>query len=209
MYPWHLKGTPYAVQTKALDKANGRRGFAFFMEMGLGKTATAYNEFLDLYSMDLVEVMVIVCPQSLKEVWATEAEEWEVPIKVDIWPAVPNSPTVLAINYEAILGKGGKFLEKILQNSKVYLVLDESIHVKNPQAKRTKRMIKLSAEAEYVRILSGAPIVKSPLDIWGQFRCIGQLVGKNQYAFRNRFCVMGGYLGKQIVGLETKKNYRS
>ena len=205
MYPWHLKGTPYAVQTKALDKANGRRWFAFFMEMGLGKTATAYNEFLDLYSMDLVEVMVIVCPQSLKEVWATEAEEWEVPIKVDIWPAVPNSPTVLAINYEAILGKGGKFLEKILQNSKVYLVLDESIHVKNPQAKRTKRMIKLSAEAEYVRILSGAPIVKSPLDIWGQFRCIGQLVGKNQYAFRNRFCVMGGYLGKQIVGARNQE----
>jgi superfamily II DNA or RNA helicase len=50
---WHLKGSPYTVQKKALDKAKGQRGFGFFMEMGLGKTVTAYNEFIDLYTMDL------------------------------------------------------------------------------------------------------------------------------------------------------------
>ena len=205
MYPWHLKGTPYTVQTKALDKAGGRRGFAFFMEMGLGKTATAYNEFINLYSIDMVDSMIVICPQSLKEVWATEAEEWEVPIPVNIWPHHHHSPKILAINYEAIIAKGGGYVEQLLKNNKVYLVLDESIHVKNPKAKRTKKIIGLTAHATYVRILSGAPIVKSPLDIWGQFRCIGELVGRNQYAFRNHFCVMGGYLGKQIIGARNQE----
>ena len=134
MYPWHLKGTPYTVQTKALDKAGGRRGFAFFMEMGLGKTATAYNEFINLYSIDMVDSMIVICPQSLKEVWATEAEEWEVPIPVNIWPHHHHSPKILAINYEAIIAKGGGYVEQLLKNNKVYLVLDESIHVK-PKSK--------------------------------------------------------------------------
>jgi len=201
MYPWHLKGTPYAVQNKALIKANGQRGFGFFMEMGLGKTATAYNEFVNLYTMDLVSQMIIICPQSLKQVWVAEAKEWEVKLNIEAWPKITDTWDILAINYEAMIGKGGQYIEEQLQLGGTYLVLDESIHVKNPNAKRTKRIIGLASYASYVRILSGAPIVKSPLDIWGQFRCIGELKGKNQYAFRNRYCKMGGYLGKQIVGV--------
>jgi SNF2 family DNA or RNA helicase len=203
---WYLKGNPYRVQQKALDAANGRRGFGYFMEMGLGKTATAYNEFIHLLEMDMVDCMVIICPQSLKAVWAEEAGKWDVQFPVHIWPKVGPICAIMAMNYEAIIGKGGYYLENyILDNMRVYLVLDESIHVKNPQAKRTRRMIGLAAQAKFVRILSGAPITKSALDIWGQFRCIGELEGRNQYAFRNRFCVMGGYMGKQIVGVKNKE----
>jgi len=210
---WYLKGKPYKVQSKALDKANGRRGFGYFMEMGLGKTATAYNEFIHLLEMDMVDCMLIVCPQSLKAVWAEEAEKWDVQFPVHIWPKVEpvcaivgsTLGAIIAINYEAIIGKGGNYVEQyILGPMRVYLVLDESIHVKNPRAKRTRRLIGLCAQAEFVRILSGAPITKSALDIWGQFRCIGELKGWNQYAFRNHFCTMGGYMGKQIVGAKNQ-----
>lgn len=209
MYPWHLKGSPYAVQTKALEKAEGLRGFGFFMEMGLGKTATAYNEFINLYTMGLVSKMIIICPQSLKQVWVAEAKEWDVKLNISTWPKITDDWDILAINYEAMIGKGGQYIEDQLQTNNTYLVLDESIHVKNPQAKRTKRIIGLASFASYVRILSGAPIVKSPLDIWGQFRCIGELKGKNQYAFRNRFCKMGGYLGKQIIGVRNQDELTS
>ena len=209
MYPWHLKGSPYTVQTKALEKANGQRGFGYFMEMGLGKTATAYNEFINLYTMDLVSNMIIICPQSLKQVWVAEGEEWDVKLNITTWPKVSDNWDILAINYEAMIGRGGQYIEDQLETNNTYMVLDESIHVKNPQAKRTKRIIGLASAAAYVRILSGAPIVKSPLDIWGQFRCIGELKGKNQYAFRNRFCKMGGYLGKQIIGVRNQDELTS
>ncbi len=204
---WYLKGKPYDVQSAALDKANGRRGFGYFMEMGLGKTSTAYNEFIHLMEMDEVDTMIVVCPQSLKAVWAEEAEKWEVGFDPTIWPRTRHQEgpkKIFLINYEALIGKGGEYLEYLLGMNRVYLVLDESIHVKNPRAKRTRRMIGLAAMASYVRILSGAPITKSALDIWGQFRCIGELKGQNQYAFRNHFCVMGGYLGKQIVGAKNQ-----
>ena len=180
------------------------------MEMGLGKTATAYAEFANLLESDLVDTMVIVCPQSLKQVWVDEAKEWDLGYGVETWPDPDESLSwrVLAINYEAIIGRGGRYLDEFINNpvrqNRVYMVLDESIHVKNPRAKRTKRMIELCSRAEYVRVLSGAPIVQSPLDLWGQMRCIGELKGKNPYAFRNRFCSMGGYMGKQIVGAKNE-----
>ncbi len=90
---WLLKGEPYEVQTKAIEKAEGRRGYAWFMEMGLGKTATAYAEFINLMEADLVDVMVIICPQSLKAVWANEAKEWGVQFDVSIWPKPGTSPS--------------------------------------------------------------------------------------------------------------------
>ena len=208
---WLLKGEPYEVQAEAIRKAAGRRGFGFFMEMGLGKTATAYAEFANLLESDLVDTMVVVCPQSLKQVWVDEAEEWELGYGVETWPKPREDVPwhVLAINYEALIGAGGRYLDNFMGNplrdNRVYLVMDESIHVKNPRAKRTKRMIALAAKAEYVRVLSGAPIVQSPLDLWGQMRCIGELKGVNPYAFRNRFCSMGGYMGKQIVGARNEE----
>jgi len=200
---WNLKHSPYQVQLEALKMAKGRRGFAYFMEMGLGKTAVVYAEFLNLFMNDEVEMLVIFCPNSLKQVWEDEAHKWGVKLSITLWPKrlnPKNENAILVINYEALLGKRYEYLLNLLKEKRCYVALDESIHVKNPQAKRTRILIDLCKRATVVRSLSGAPIVKSALDIWGQLRVLGHLSGTNPFAFRNRFCVMGGYMGKQIVG---------
>jgi SNF2 family DNA or RNA helicase len=203
MTRWHLTSTPYKVQTEALKSSDHERGWAYFMEMGLGKTAVCWSEFIDLYGRDVVEYMIVVCPNSLKSNWIAEAAKQGVAgVDCTIWPAQPSSGVkMIAVNYEALLTKNGQsILPKILDQHKVYLVFDESIHLKNPQAKRTKLAINLSKSAAVVRVLSGAPVTKSPMDLWGQLKVIGKTGKLNPYAFRNHFCVMGGYLGKQIVG---------
>ena len=204
---WPLEGEPYDVQLEAIKKANGHRGFGFFMEMGLGKTATAYAEFLILFSMNKVNSMIIICPQSLKKNWEVEAKKWGVDTPVTIWPNKISTKDnfILTMNYEALIGKGGEYLDSIMDYKIIYMVLDESIHVKNPRAKRTKRLINICKMAEYVRLMSGAPIVQSPLDLWGQMRCIGELVGYNPFAFRNHFCIMGGYMNRQITGTRNEE----
>lgn len=201
--PWYLSKPPYAVQTAALEAANGQRGYGFFMEMGLGKTATTLAEFVSLLMKDEVDCAVVIMPNSLKQNWADEALENGLDsVPVVLWPDKPKASGnfILCVNYEAMIGRGGEYVEDVLKKRKAYLALDESVHVKNPQAKRTKKIIALAKHATYVRILSGAPIVQSPLDVWGQLRTCGHLSGWNSFAFRNRFCQMGGYLGKQIVG---------
>jgi SNF2 family DNA or RNA helicase len=204
---WLLKGKPYKVQQAALDAADGREGFGYFLDCGLGKTATALAEFVYLLNTGEVDCMVVICPNSMKSTWKNEAREWDVGrLPISIWPETPEHLNFLFVmNYEATITKGGEELQKIMKGKKVYLVLDESIHIKNPRAKRTKRLLFLSGMAARVRVLSGEPIVQSPLDIWAQLRFIRVAVRPNPYAFRNKFCKMGGWQGKQIVGTKNEE----
>ena len=199
---WHLQTKPYEVQTAALKKSDHRTHYAYFMEMGLGKTAVCWSEFIDLVSKDIVDFMLVVCPNSLKSNWVIEAEKQGVNNLVpSAWPNFMPDSDMIAINYEALITKKGQqFLDKITSSKSVYLVFDESIHLKNPRAKRTKMAINLSKECKVVRVLSGAPVTQSSMDLWGQLKVINGVGKLNPYAFRNRFCEMGGYLGKQVVG---------
>lgn len=49
--------------------------------------------------------------------------------------------------------------------------------------------------------MSGTPVTNSPVDIYSQYRFAQPAVfGTNFYAFRNKYCIMGGYGKHQIVG---------
>ncbi len=206
---WHLKGQPHKVQIEAFKRAARRNGFAYFMEMGLGKTATTLNEMVEAGAEH--DAYVVLCPNSMKQVWAEEAETWGLPYKVMVWPKVATcmaanqGNTLLIMNWEALLGKGGQYLHRYMRDRSIYLAGDESIFIKNPRAKRTKVFLSLVEMVKTVRLLSGKPIVNSPLDIWAQLRAIGAPVSRNPYAFRNHFCVMGGWQGKQIVGAQNQE----
>jgi len=148
---------------------------------------------------------VVVCPNSLKGNWRDEAMKWgfKNDWNIRVWPeygAPADEAMMFVINYEALIAKGGKVLEEILSKRSVYLVLDESSHIKNPQAKRTRWLIANAANAEYRRILTGTPITQGPHDAWAQFRFLGALTGVNFYSFRNHFCQMGGWQMKQVKG---------
>lgn len=201
---WLLKGEPFEAQETALMRtANEPHGYAYFMEMGLGKTAVIIAEFMKLAREQKVDKLVVVCPNSLKKNWAREIQDWtDNTLTCGVWPdTTPNKTHVL--NYEAFSGgarKGESFVRDLCEESRVMLVLDESTQIKNNQSVRTKSLLGTSRMAEYTRILSGAPMVQGPQDIWAQLKFIGEFRGVNFYQFRNRYCRMGGYMGKKIVG---------
>lgn len=50
-------------------------------------------------------------------------------------------------------------------------------------------------------ILSGTPVTNSAIDLWSQYRFMDPAVfGRNYWAFRSRYVVMGGYENKKIIG---------
>jgi len=207
---WHIKGKPYAVQTEALKRAYGRKGYGWWMEMGLGKTAVALNEYVDLVRRDEVEHLVVICPNSLKWNWVDEAANFGMEgvaawVWPDAWPPkglIRAIPRMHVMNYEALLYSGGEWMKDFakINDGKFMLVADETSRIKNFQASTTKKMIQLAPYAHTVRALSGTPMVNNVMDYWSQLRFIRQALG-NPYAFRNRYAVMGGYLGKQVVGI--------
>lgn len=209
MTRWHLKGKPYEVQSRALEKSKGRAKFAYFMEMGLGKTSTTLNDYIDHMIDDIVDLMVVVCPNSLMGVWKDEMTKWGVAdiMQPAMWPkeTVKKETRVYIMNIESMIGRGGQYLDKLIAGRKVFLVLDESILVKNPTAKRTRRMIDYSETTAMVRLLSGAPMVNGVMDLYAQLYMSGAKIPPNPFAFRNRYAVMGGYMGKKVVGIRNQE----
>jgi len=146
---WKLKGSPYAVQEAAAESVEHQpSGWAYYMEMGLGKTAVALNEFMSLFAACKVDKMIVVCPYSLTDNWANEIKRWSPhKLKVKVWPwKYTEDADVYILYYESLAvgnAKGADFLQWVCDAHHCYVVLDESIQIKNPQSKRTKALLKL------------------------------------------------------------------
>ena len=114
---------------------------------------------------------------------------------------------IILVNVEAFATKKVlQYLEKVTHRSNVFLAIDESTTIKNHKAKRTKALIKFGEVAKYKRILTGAPITKSPLDLYSQFLFLDEDLGFDSYwSFQGRYAViksvkMGAHSFNQVVG---------
>ncbi|KKN51100.1 hypothetical protein LCGC14_0626100 [marine sediment metagenome] len=197
---WHLTGEPYTVQTAAQNAANGRRGFGYFLEQGLGKTSLTFNEYIELKNQERVDYLIVVCMYSKMDDWKEDALEWtDGALDLSIWPDTEGEDGVI-LNYEILLYSGGEWLEQFLKDYRCYLTYDESSRIKNPNGATSKWALEFSSDAEFVRLLNGTPMTQSVMDLYPQLRAIGELEGVNRYAFRNRWAQMGGFMGKKVIG---------
>ena len=82
------------------------------------------------------------------------------------------------------------------------ILVHNSHNCKSGSADRTKAAIKLGKLATYRRIATGTPIAKNVVDAWSQFMFLDpNILGHNYMtSFRSRYCIMGGFEGKQIIG---------
>jgi SNF2 family DNA or RNA helicase len=199
------------VQVEALKFGAGKRGVGYFLEMGLGKTLLALEEFERDKS---VTRLVVVAPNSFKKGWSDEIEKhgfnFDAHVYVsgskanDTWLAKRyDCPPVLILNYEAI--RSPTVLLKVMAWMRIkstMLVLDESIQIKTHDSQQTKAALTLAKEAKFIRLLTGRPQTQGPHDLYPQLRAIGLFEGQKFWAFRNTFCVMGGWENKQVVGVK-------
>lgn len=135
----------FEVQKRAIDEAGDKPGFAYFLEQGLGKTRTVLYEFHNKAVRGLAEVLVIVCPRSLRGAWRDEVFDIGLPYPVilvdtdkktfaalnDLRKGGYRGPVVVVMHYEQVLTNGGRVLHRILElGKKVYIALDESVRIK-------------------------------------------------------------------------------
>ena len=82
------------------------------------------------------------------------------------------------------------------------LVCDESQRVKNHESLRARKVAMIADQTQHNYILTGTPILNTPMDIYMQFRILdrGQTFGKNFFSFR------GTYFEDKNVRM-SKQNY--
>lgn len=205
------------VQEAALAAGKGKPGFAYFCEMGLGKTLTALTEFITLTKTREVTRLVVVCPNSFKSGWLDEIQKQGVQVHPHIFASGSDyengrflkeqytKPPVLIVNYEAIRKETTQeYVQKFIAGKRCMLVLDESVQIKTYNSQQTKAALKLSSQFAYSRILSGKPVTQGPHDLWAQLRAIGAIETK-YFPFKTTFCRMGGFKGKKVVGAQNEE----
>jgi hypothetical protein len=188
-------------------------GWGHCMEMRLGKTPTALNEFL-LFNRDHgIKRMLMWCPNKYKHTWALEATKFGVVLPVHVFDSsnrkealkfVQNPEGLMFINYEAAVYDTNMAIIRDWVSDSCYMGADESVLTKNREATVTKRVFELSKDVQVSRILTGKPTPQGPADWYSQLRIAKKLNGWNYYQFRGKFCEMGGFKGKKIMGVKNE-----
>ena len=176
------------------------------MEPGLGKTLTALQAWRRGGSRSLV----VVAPVSALGVWHSELSDlgYDIPylpatgaakVRVIRWSIPYALSRIIVINYEALLNK--EVLLALHELGDFTLILDESQRIKTPSAKRSRAATALSKDRQTF-ILSGTPVTRNLLDLYGQFKAIDPTIFDTMSfsKFKQRYAVMGGYGNYQVVG---------
>ena len=209
---YKFKTKPYAHQLTALEKSWNKENFAYFMEMGTGKTKVLIDNLAMLYDKGKVDSALIIAPKGVVKTWYEQELPNHLPTHIEntlvLWQSnitktqqekldtlFENSGDlrILIQNVEAFsTEKGFKFAESFLNSRRCLMAIDESTTIKTPTARRTKNIISLGKKARYRRILTGSPITKNPLDLYTQCEFLDPwlLDFTSYYAFRNRFAEM-------------------
>ena len=226
---YDFKTKPFAHQADVLETSWNETEWAYFLEMGTGKSKIAIDNVAILFERGEIDTFIVVAPKGVYRNWANLEIPAHMPDRIErdvvIWrPDPPKghkqalnnllNPSerlrVLVMNVEALsTAKGQRFLEALLRSSVAFLAVDESTAIKSPKARRTKSLIKLSGLAKYRRILTGFPVTQSPMDLWAQCRFLGKKLlgdcGDNFFQFQYRYAVMkrrsiGTHSYNQLVG---------
>jgi len=205
---YKFKSKPFAHQSKALEMSWDKEVFAYFMEMGTGKSKVLIDNIAMLYNAGKINGALIIAPKGVYKNWFDSEIPNHLPDyiekKMGLWKTDPNAKDlkplfstgaelhVLIMNVEAFSTKKGvDFAKKFLSCHKTVIGIDESTTIKNPMAKRTRAIIELGIKCKYKRILTGSPVTKSPLDLFSQCYFLSPfLLGHESfYTFKTRYAI--------------------
>ena len=186
--------------------------YAYFMEMGTGKSKVLLDNISMLYDKGKINGALIVAPKGVYKNWYdSEIPEHlvdHIEKKTVLWQANITAKQeqklkslfkpevdlhILIMNVEALSTKKGvDFASKFLMSHQTLFAVDESTTIKNPKAKRTKNIVSLSTLGKYRRILTGSPVTKSPLDLFTQCYFLDPFLldHSSYYSFRTRYAIM-------------------
>ena len=186
------------------------------MAMGTGKSKVA----ADLHAEWAPERTLVVCPNRVVGVWPREfglhsaadpyvvaidsrsgtvAQRAEKMLDAERAALAHGRPLVVVANYESVWR--GDLAEAIKARDWGLVVADESHRIKSPGAKASRFLAGLRGQTGRRLCLTGTLMPHSPADVYGQARFLDPAVFGTSFArFRNRYAVMGGFEGRQILG---------
>ena len=174
---------------------------AIFMEAGTGKTRVA----MEIVKSSPCDHIIWIAPLRTLDNLRIEIKKWgELNCRVDFFgvESIGQSDSIYLSVYN------------LLSECKApFIVMDESLKIKNMEAKRTKRLLLLSKKADYKLILNGTPLSKNLLDLWSQMEFLDHRILNMSYArFKNTFCDYTTFVkrcGRNVITREVLNGYEN
>lgn len=173
-----------AQQMSARDKLIRWRVGALFMEAGTGKTRVAVELARDCKDVDLV--LWIAPLQTIRSKMSSVVDE------VARWGGFGCEAAYYGV--ESISGSDRIYAEMVQiveRHRSVFVVVDESLKIKNAEAKRTKRILEIGKmkQVRYKIILNGTPLSKNLMDLWSQMEFLSpKILNMSLAQFKRTFC---------------------
>jgi len=156
---------------------------ALFMDPGTGKTRVA----VELVNATPADLVVWIAPlQTIRPKDGLPSIKDEI----NKWGGFRMPAEFCGV--ESIQASDRIYLDirsQIKQAQRPFIVVDESLKIKNANAKRTRRLLELGTMAHYKLILNGTPITRNLLDLWSQMEFISpKILNMSLAQFKNTFC---------------------
>lgn len=192
----------YDYQFNAKEQLLKYKVGALFMEAGTGKTRVAWELFNSVKDVDLLvyitPLRTIKTSKGVSSVKDEFAKWGELKCKC------------LFVGVESIQQSDRIYLEvreEIEKANKAFIIVDESLKIKNAEAKRTKRVIDLGTLSDYKLILNGTPLSRNLMDLWSQMEFLSpKILNMSLLEFKNNFCEYTK-VTKQISGKSYQKEF--
>ena len=216
---FEFKTKPYPHQNLALDRLSNKINFALFMEPGTGKSKVILDWAYILHNFGKINGLLVIAPKGVHVQWVEDQAtqhmtgDWYG----SWWPSEipdPGAFLIYTMNYDALRSKKGmarakEFIHRC--GGRVMLALDESQNIKNPNSQRWHNCKELRDRVTHCVLATGTPIAKDLCDEWAQLKLLDEDILGIRYIthFRNEYCIMGGYQGRNVVGTRNLELFKS
>lgn len=204
---------------------------AFFLadEVGVGKTKQCVDTSQILWIKKDLDTVLVVTPGFARSTWADE-DPLLGEVAKHAWDDVPNviheyhknyddlqfTPGALnwvVTNYEFIRRDERYYaLDKVLRGRRTWMVMDESWAIKgNSDQMRACGKLR-RRRAERATCLNGTPLSDGkPEDLFYPLSILDpSILGlTSRTSFRSKYCIMGGYQGKNVVGYQNLDDFNN
>lgn len=178
-YDWgRVMPPPFNSQKHTAGLATVHKRGYILNGMGTGKTRSALLAFDWLHFTKQAQRMLVNAPLStLYRVWGREALSVVPHLKAVVLHGTRDQrlkrlaepADIYIINHDGV----GVLYDELMDRDDIdVLCLDELAVYRSPTAKRTKMMMKLAAQRQYVWGMTGSPTPNAPTDAWAQCRIV-------------------------------------